>query len=86
MTTNQKVAVPCPAEPSTLVSPQLGEESAPKVLKECHRFPHFSSLEETLSHLVICMRDGETCFVLGFLCMYRMFITTQQVLDQLFKR
>ena len=85
--TSQKVAVLCLSEPSTLISPQVGKESAPKVLKEeSRRTPHFGSLEEMVAHLVTSLQAGNTCFVLVFLCIYQRFIATHQVLDLLFKR
>ncbi|MGE9641594.1 hypothetical protein ACQP3J_31655, partial [Escherichia coli] len=59
----------------------------PKVLKEeSRRTPLFGSLEEMVAHLVTSLQAGNTCFVLGFLCTYQRFLTTQQVLDMLFKR
>ncbi|EGW12131.1 Ral guanine nucleotide dissociation stimulator [Cricetulus griseus] len=65
----------------------VGKESAPKVLKEAsRRTPLFGSLEEMVAHLVTSLQAGNTCFVLVFLCIYHRFLTTQQVLDMLFKR
>ncbi|EGV93833.1 Ral guanine nucleotide dissociation stimulator [Cricetulus griseus] len=39
-----------------------------------------------VAHLVTSLQAGNTCFVLVFLCIYQRFLTTQQVLDMLFKR
>ncbi|XP_027262117.2 ral guanine nucleotide dissociation stimulator-like [Cricetulus griseus] len=87
MTASQKVPVLSLSEPSTLISPQAGKESAPEVPREeCGGSPHFSSLEDMVAHLVTSLQGGDSDFVLGFLGICQRFITTRQKLDMLFKR
>jgi hypothetical protein len=43
------------------------------------------TLEELVDHLVPALLFGDAVFVPAFLCTYRSFATTQQVLDLLFK-
>ncbi|XP_051006819.1 ral guanine nucleotide dissociation stimulator-like [Acomys russatus] len=44
------------------------------------------TLEKLVNHLVPSLQAGDPFFVPAFLCTYRRFATTQQVLDLLFKR
>ncbi|OBS75632.1 hypothetical protein A6R68_17916, partial [Neotoma lepida] len=83
---NQNVVVLCLFEPSTLISPQVEKESAPKDLKESCRKSRFSTLKEMVIHLVTSLQAGDLCIVLAFISIYQRFVTIQQVLDLLFKR
>ncbi|XP_062938560.1 ral guanine nucleotide dissociation stimulator-like isoform X2 [Cynocephalus volans] len=44
------------------------------------------TLEKLVNHLVPSLQSGDPFFVPAFLCTYRRFATTRQVLDLLFKR
>lgn len=86
MTTSQKVAVLCLSEPCTLISPQVGVESAPEELNESPRMPHFGPLEQMSALLVTSLQGGDSFFVFVFYCIHQKFLTTQHVLDLLFRR
>ncbi|XP_055464491.1 ral guanine nucleotide dissociation stimulator-like [Psammomys obesus] len=64
------------------------EDSAPKDQKEPCGESRISAdvVEKLVNHLVPSLQAGDTFFVPAFLCTYRRFATTQQVLDLLFKR
>ena len=87
MTASQKAPALSLSEPSTLISPQVGKASAPEVPEEeSGARPQFDSIEEMVAHLVTSLQAGDTIFAFAFFCIYQRFLTTQQVLDMLFKR
>ncbi|XP_040591295.1 uncharacterized protein LOC121135953 [Mesocricetus auratus] len=65
---------------------QVGVESAPEELNESPRMPHFGPLEQMSALLVTSLQGGDSFFVFLFYCIHQKFLTTQHVLDLLFKR
>ncbi|XP_040488059.1 ral guanine nucleotide dissociation stimulator isoform X3 [Ursus maritimus] len=62
-------------------------ESALTLYETCKvRTVKAGTLEKLVEHLVPAFRDSDLSYVTVFLCTYRAFTTTQQVLDLLFKR
>ncbi|XP_040592728.1 ral guanine nucleotide dissociation stimulator-like [Mesocricetus auratus] len=68
------------------VTVQVREESAPKMLEESRRPSQFGSMEEMMAQLVTSIQGGDSFFVFVFYCIHQKFLTTQHVLDLLFKR
>ncbi|CAH6788797.1 ral guanine nucleotide dissociation stimulator isoform X2 [Phodopus roborovskii] len=62
-------------------------ESAPNLYETCKvRTVKAGTLEKLVEHLVPAFQGSDLSYVTVFLCTYRAFTTTQQVLDLLFKR
>ncbi|MBZ3869610.1 Ral guanine nucleotide dissociation stimulator [Sciurus carolinensis] len=62
-------------------------ESAPNLYETCKvRTVKAGTLEKLVEHLVPAFQSSDLSYVTVFLCTYRAFTTTQQVLDLLFKR
>ncbi|XP_045052669.2 ral guanine nucleotide dissociation stimulator isoform X3 [Desmodus rotundus] len=62
-------------------------ESAPNLYETCKvRTVKAGTLEKLVEHLVPAFEGSDLSYVTIFLCTYRAFTTTQQVLDLLFKR
>lgn len=73
--------------PFPFVSPQYENESALNLYETCKvRTVKAGTLEKLVEHLVPAFQGSDLSYVTIFLCTYRAFTTTQQVLDLLFKR
>lgn len=73
--------------PFPFVSPQCENESALNLYETCKvRTVKAGTLEKLVEHLVPAFQGSDLSYVTIFLCTYRAFTTTQQVLDLLFKR
>ena len=73
--------------PFPFVSPQCENESALNLYETCKVRPvKAGTLEKLVEHLVPAFQGSDLSYVTIFLCTYRAFTTTQQVLDLLFKR
>lgn len=67
--------------------PQCENESALSLYETCKvRTVKAGTLEKLVEHLVPAFQGSDLSYVTIFLCTYRAFTTTQQVLDLLFKR
>lgn len=78
--------LPMPTCPPS-VPPQCENESAPNLYETCKvRTVKAGTLEKLVEHLVPAFEGSDLSYVTIFLCTYRAFTTTQQVLDLLFKR
>lgn len=76
---------PCPFP--TVPRPQCENESALNLYETCKvRTVKAGTLEKLVEHLVPAFQGSDLSYVTVFLCTYRAFTTTQQVLDLLFKR
>ncbi|KAL1783755.1 hypothetical protein HispidOSU_028407 [Sigmodon hispidus] len=71
---------------SQVLTEQAEKESATKDLNESWRKPHFIRFEEEVDHVLNSLEDREIHVVTEFLGSYQQYVTTQQVLDELFKR
>lgn len=70
-----------------LCPPQCESESALSLYETCKvRTVKAGTLEKLVEHLVPAFQGSDLSYVTIFLCTYRTFTTTQQVLDLLFKR
>lgn len=79
-------ALPLTTHPS-FVLPQCENESALSLYETCKvRTVKAGTLEKLVEHLVPAFQGSDLSYVTIFLCTYRAFTTTQQVLDLLFKR
>lgn len=56
------------------------------MLEESRRPSQFGSMEEMMAQLVTSIQGGDSFFVFVFYCIHQKFLTTQQVLDLLFRR
>lgn len=77
------------ALPLTALSldPQCENDSALNLYETCKvRTVKAGTLEKLVEHLVPAFQGSDLSYVTVFLCTYRAFTTTQQVLDLLFKR
>lgn len=73
--------------PFPFVPPQCENESALNLYETCKvRTVKAGTLEKLVEHLVPAFQGSDLSYVTIFLCTYRAFTTTQQVLDLLFKR
>ncbi|XP_073920599.1 GRB2-associated-binding protein 4 [Castor canadensis] len=64
-----------------------GENESPSLDEACRVRPlEVGTLEKLVNHLVPSMQSADPFFVPAFLCAYRRFATTQQVLELLFRR
>ncbi|XP_014400683.1 PREDICTED: ral guanine nucleotide dissociation stimulator isoform X2 [Myotis brandtii] len=83
------LGVPAAASAHTalLCPPQCENESALSLYETCKvRTVKAGTLEKLVEHLVPAFQGSDLSYVTIFLCTYRTFTTTQQVLDLLFKR
>lgn len=72
---------------SPLCPTQCENESALNLYETCKvRTVKAGTLERLVEHLVPAFQGSDLSYVTVFLCTYRTFTTTQQVLDLLFKR
>lgn len=72
---------------SPLCPAQCENESALNLYETCKvRTVKAGTLERLVEHLVPAFQGSDLSYVTVFLCTYRTFTTTQQVLDLLFKR
>lgn len=81
------VPAAAPAHTALLCPPQGENESALSLYETCKvRAVKAGTLEKLVEHLVPAFQGSDLSYVTIFLCTYRTFTTTQQVLDLLFKR